>query len=494
MHDGIDLTQIALIVLATLSCGLLFERFKQPAVLGYILGGVILSAFNLAGDRHMITALAELGVIMLLFLVGMELSLRAFKRIWFVSLATALVQLGVSLVVVLGIGKLFSLSSGLSVVLAFSIALSSTAVAIKMLESIGELRTETGRVAVGVLIAQDLLIVPLILIIRGMGGDGLGWDVLFKVALAVGILLVIVFFLSRREKLSLPFSGLYSGHEDLQPLAAMLFCFGMASLSGVLGLSAAYGAFLGGLIIGNSSERQTMIHATKPIQSVLLMVFFLSVGLLLDFSFIWQNLGKVTVLLIFITLGKTALNIGALHFFKQPWSRAFLAGLILSQMGEFAFVLVTVGYDVKVIDAQGEQLIVSLAALSLALSPLWLMAARRLHDVSPGGIESADELMTTVYAPQMQAISKIKESCKKFADQFSSSTRSKDEETKIEPDFDLGIDPVVDEATVVDEVAPKETQDRHVDNVKSSEAEVSKEEKPVKNTPHKNQKKPKTDA
>lgn len=494
MHDGIDLTQIALIVLATLSCGLLFERFKQPAVLGYILGGVILSAFNLAGDRNMITALAELGVIMLLFLVGMELSLRAFKRIWFVSLATALVQLGVSLVVVLGIGKLFSLSSGLSVVLAFSIALSSTAVAIKMLESIGELRTETGRVAVGVLIAQDLLIVPLILIIRGMGGDGLGWDVLFKVALAVGILLVIVFFLSRREKLSLPFSRLYSGHEDLQPLAAMLFCFGMASLSGILGLSAAYGAFLGGLIIGNSSERQTMIHATKPIQSVLLMVFFLSVGLLLDFSFIWQNLGKVTVLLIFITLGKTALNIGALHFFKQPWSRAFLAGLILSQMGEFAFVLVTVGYDVKVIDAQGEQLIVSLAALSLALSPLWLMAARRLHDVSPGGIESADELMTTVYAPQMQAISKIKESCKKFADQFSSSTKSRDEETKIEPDFDLGIDPVVDEATVVDEVAPKETQDRHVDNVKSSEAEVSKEEKPVKNSPHKNQKNPKTDA
>lgn len=451
MHPGIDLTQIALIVLATLGCGLLFERLKQPAVLGYILGGVILSAFNLAGDRVMITALAELGVIMLLFLVGMELSLRAFKRIWIISVATALVQLGVSIIVVLGLGKLFALSMGLSVVLAFSIALSSTAVAIKMLESIGELRTETGRVAVGVLIAQDLLIVPLILFIRGMGGSGLGFEVLFKIILAMGILFTIVVFLSRREKVGLPFSKLYSGHEDLQPLAAMFFCFGMASLSGLLELSAAYGAFLGGLIVGNSSERQTMIHATKPIQSVLMMIFFLSVGLLLDFSFIWANLGKVILLLLFITLGKTILNIGTLHALKQPWARSFLAGLILSQMGEFAFVLSTIGADAKLIGVEGEKLVVSLAALSLALSPFWLMAARRLHDVSPGGSESADEILQTVYGPQLAAIGRIKESCRKFTSLFASgggdtptagTRHDPDFGDELSPEFNLGVDNV----------------------------------------------------
>ncbi len=435
MHEGIDLTQIALIVLATLSFGLLFERLKQPAVLGYIMGGVILSAFNMAGDRVMIEALAELGVIMLLFLVGMELSLRSFKRIWLLSLAMALTQLGVSILVVLGLSKFFDLSLGLSLVLAFSIALSSTAVAIKMLESIGELRTETGQVAVGVLIAQDLLIVPLILIIRGMGGEGLGWGVVVKVLLAVSILLVIVFLLSRKEKIDLPFSKLYSGHEDLQPLAAMLFCFGMASLSGLMELSAAYGAFLGGLIVGNSSERQTMIHATKPIQSILMMVFFLSVGLLLDFSFIWDNIGKVTVLLIFITLGKTALNIGALRLFRQPWSKAFLAGLIVSQMGEFAFVLSTIGAEVKVIGVYGQKMVVSLAALSLVLSPFWLMAARRLHDLSPGFVGTADELVNTVYAPQMQAISKIKMSCWKI---FSSISKSKDDsDSQVIPKVDI---------------------------------------------------------
>ena len=425
MHEGIDLTQIAMIVLATLGCGLLFERIKQPAVLGYILGGVILSLFNQTLDRTMIEALAELGVIMLLFLIGMELSLRSFKQIWVVSVGMALVQLGVSVVVVLILSKLFSLSHGLAMVLAFSIALSSTAVAIKMLDSIGELRSETGQVAVGILIAQDLLIVPLIMYIRGMGGDGLGYDVLVKITIAVVLLIGIVFALTRRERFKLPFCHLYANHEDLQPLVAMLFCFGFASLSGLIGLSAAYGAFLGGLVIGNSSERQTMIHATKPIQSVLMMVFFLSVGLLLDFAFIWEHFAKVFILLIFITLGKTALNIGALNLFRQPWSRAFLAGLIVSQMGEFAFVLSSIGADVSIIDAEGQKLVVSLAALSLVLSPFWLMAARRLNEMGPKPTASADEIMTTAYGPQLEAISKIKDTCKQFA---TSLTQKSDDE------------------------------------------------------------------
>jgi CPA2 family monovalent cation:H+ antiporter-2 len=415
MHAEIDLTQIALIVLMTLGCGLIFERLKQPAVLGYIVGGVILSSLNMAGDRLMISALAELGVIMLLFLIGLELSIHSFKKIWAISLGVTAAQITVSTLVVLGLGQVFDIPFGLAVVLAFSIALSSTAVAIKMLESIGELRTETGRLAVGILIAQDLVIVPMIIFVRGLGGDGIGVNVFIKIALAVGILIAIVLFLSRREKINLPFAHLFSGHEDLQPLVAMLFCFGMASLSGLLQLSAAYGAFLGGLIIGNSSERQSMLHTTKPIQSVLMMVFFLSVGLLLDFQFIWEHLVKVTTLLVFITLGKTILNIVVLHALKQPWSRAFLSGLILSQMGEFAFVLSTIGADIKVIDTEGRQLIVSLAALSLALSPLWLLAARRLHDLAPRlHVNTADELLHTAYGRELKLLEKTNTFCKQF--------------------------------------------------------------------------------
>lgn len=460
MHPDINLTQIAIIVLATLGCGLIFEWLKQPAVLGYIVGGVILSSLNLAGDRAYISVLAELGVIMLLFLIGMELSLRDFKRVWLISLGSTAAQLAISSLVVLGLGKIFHLSWGLSFVLAFSIALSSTAVAIKMLASIGELRTETGRLAVGVLIAQDLVIVPMILFIRGMGGDSIGVWTLVKMGLAVILLLTLVFFLSRREKIDLPFSQFYSGHEDLQPLAAMLFCFGMASLSGLLQLSAAYGAFLGGLIVGNSSERHTMLSATKPIQSVLMMVFFLSVGLLLDFNFIWDHLAKVITLLIFITLGKTFFNITILHAFKEPWPRAFLAGLILSQMGEFAFVLATLAADVKIINAEGEQLIISLAALSLALSPFWLMAARRLHDLRPRGIKTVNELLTTVYGPQLHALETVKGRCQKLVGKLNMSSQESTDASPLKevPPFD----------TSKENLPPKEAREDSSPNKDSS--------------------------
>ena len=120
-------------------------------------------------------------------------------------------------------------------------------------------------------------------------------------------------------------------------------------------------------------------------------------------------------LLVFITLGKTAFNIFILHLFRQPWPRAFLAGLVLSQMGEFAFLLTTVGLDTNLISAEGAQLVISLATLSLALSPLWLMAARRLHDLAPKGIKTLDQLLTTVYKPELEMLGEVTKQCKKLA-------------------------------------------------------------------------------
>lgn len=443
MHHTINLLEIALVVIATLSCGLLFERLKQPAVLGYILAGVILgpTAFGLVTDRDVISALAELGVLMLLFLIGMELSLKAFKTVWHISLLTTLAQLSVSLVVVLGVGKLFDLSFGLSILLACAIALSSTAVAIKMLESIDELRTETGRITVGVLIAQDLAIVPIILLLRGMGsGTGVGPGVFLKVGLSVGLLALLIWYLGRRQKLRLPFTQVFTGNHDLEPLMALMFCFGAAVIAGLLGLSEAYGAFLGGLILGNTTERNTMIGATKPIQSVLMMVFFLSIGLLLDFAYIWANLAKVLILLLFITVGKTALNIFVLHLLRQPWERAFLSGLILSQMGEFAFLLATVGVNANLIDTTGGRLVVSLAALSLTLSPFWMMAARRLHEAAPRGIVEANDLLTSVYGREVAFFRRLSDRAKSLYDKrytFSSSDDASEKKATPSPKLAL---------------------------------------------------------
>ena len=146
---------------------------------------------------------------------------------------------------------------------------------------------------------------------------------------------------------------------------------------------------------------------TKPIQSVLIMVFFLSIGLLMDLRFIWDNLLKVILLLSFITVGKSLLNVGILHALGQPWTRAFLAGMLLAQMGEFAFLLTTVGMDSKLIDMDGSRLVISLAALSLAFSPLWLTGARRLHELAPTEVLSFNQILDSAYGKELKAIGSV---------------------------------------------------------------------------------------
>lgn len=404
MHNDFNLTEIALVALAALGCGVLLERFKQPAVLGYILAGVILgpSMLGMIESREQVTILAELGVLMLLFLVAMELDLQDFKKVWHISLLCTLLQISGCLLVMLGLGRIFHIPLGLTVLLACAIALSSTAVAVKMLEGIGELTTPTGQLTIGILIAQDLAVVPMMLILKDFNSGQLHAGVIIQSIISVVLLGALIFYLSRRDRIRLPFESVVKGHEDLLPLLSLAFCFCLAALSGLTGLSAAYGSFLAGLILGNTTAHDSLLQSTKPIQSILMMVFFLSIGLLMDLQYIWQHIWQVLLLLSFITLGKSLLNITVLHILGQPWSRSFLSGLILAQMGEFAFLLTSVGTQSGLIDEDGQRLVISLAALSLAFSPLWLSGARRIIILGSEEADSFQEIIRSIYGAQIQ--------------------------------------------------------------------------------------------
>jgi CPA2 family monovalent cation:H+ antiporter-2 len=234
----------------------------------------------------------------------------------------------------------------------------------------------------------------------GGGGGGSVVEVSIKVGLSVGFLALLVLYLLRRERLRLPFARVVGRNPDLIPLAGLAFCFGAAAVSGLLGLSAAYGAFLAGLVIGNSTSRRIMIHHTGPIQAVLLMVFFLSIGLLLDFAYIWNNLGTVALIVLFVAVIKTALNVVFIRVMGQPWPRAFLSGALLAQLGEFSFVLAALGLSAGAIDDASHRLIVAVTVLSLLVSPFWLGTARRLHGVMLLGITSGRETLRLTFGPE----------------------------------------------------------------------------------------------
>ena len=229
-----EITFIALIVVVALLCGMAMLRLKLPALVGYILAGVVLgpSGFGLVEDRDRINLLAELGVLMLLFLIGLELSLKAFKKVWRIALFGTLLQVGGAIVVMLLLSLVFGWSVEIAMLLGFVIALSSTAVVIKMLADIGELDSEVGRVTIAILIAQDLAVVPMMLILNGMASEGgFGASDLLPIAFAVGFLVLFVRFLGRRDPVRLPFGRWIVGDHDLTPLAALAPCFAAAAIS-----------------------------------------------------------------------------------------------------------------------------------------------------------------------------------------------------------------------------------------------------------------------
>ena len=405
MDAHVNLTGMAVVGLSALLCGLIMARLRQPALVGYILAGLLLgpSAFGVVEDRAQIGGLAELGVLLLLFLIGMELSVRVFMVTWKMALGAVAMQVVGSVAAILLCSLVLGFTIAESVLLGFVVALSSTAVAIKMLEEVGELRSRAGRITVSVLIAQDLAFLPMLLIVENIGGGTFGLWAAAQIVLSVGVLVLLVRWLNER-RVDLPFARIVMRNVDLSPLTGLVYCFGFGAVFGLLGLSPAYGAFLAGLVVGRSNQREVMVNAVRPVQSILVMVFFLSVGLLIDLKFIQENLGTVLLFLLVVTLFKTALNIGIMRVLGESWQRASLQGLTLSQLGEFSFLLAATGLSAGAIGEEQSRLVIAVTVLSLSISPVWLTSARRVHGLASQQINTLHELVEATYGDEVKVV------------------------------------------------------------------------------------------
>jgi CPA2 family monovalent cation:H+ antiporter-2 len=222
----------------------------------------------------------------------------------------------------------------------------------------------------------------MLLIVENLGAGGFDMAAATQIGVSALLLYGLVRLLLKQGRQHLPFYKIIVGHVDLSPLAGLVYCFGAGALMGAIGLSPAYGAFLAGLAIGNSAEREPMLAVVRPIQSVMLMVFFLSIGLLLDLQFVWDNLGTVLFLFLIVTLFKSALNIAIFRLLRESWQRSFMSGVLISQLGEFSFLLAASATAVAAISPEESKLIISVTVLSLALSPFWLSTARRLQRIA----------------------------------------------------------------------------------------------------------------
>jgi CPA2 family monovalent cation:H+ antiporter-2 len=352
-----DLTGIAFITTVAVLLGFVLVRLRQPPIVGYILSGVVLgpTGFGLVSHTDTITLLAELGVIMLLFLVGMELSVRAFARVAGLAATVAIGQIAVALAITGAFGWLSGWPVSQMVVLGFIVAISSTAVAVQMLEEVGELRTPMGQITVGVLIAQDIAVVPMLIVISSFSAAGQGGTVLaIKLGLAVILLFALLGFLGTRPgKFRLPFTEAISGRIDMVALASIAFCFGAAALTGIL-------------------------------------------------DFVIANLGTVIFFVVAVLAGKTVVNVALMRLVRQPWEMAFPAGLMIAQIGEFSFVLAATALGNGSLSGDAYRLAIAVIAVSLLVSPLWMVSVRRFHTVARSGISDFRAALAEVYAGEIE--------------------------------------------------------------------------------------------
>jgi len=408
-HETLSLNSVTLLIVIALACGFVMVRLRQPAIVGYIFAGVVLGPYGLGliKSAEGIDFFAELGLLLLLFIVGLELSLQSFKAVYKVALFCAVLQSAVAIGLTWIIGGLFGLGFEASLILGFVLALSSTAVGIKMLQEIGEFDTQAGRITMGVLVAQDLLIIPMLVVAQSLGdGPAAGLNLMLGVKLlaAVGVLAGVVVLLTRRGRIELPWSNYLKTHTEMAPLANIGFCFVLAAASGYVGLSPSYGAFLAGLILGASTDRRPDFIMVGPIQSIMPMVFFLSIGLLINLQFVYEHLATVLILVFVVLVAKTATNITILNVLGQPWESAFISGLVMAQIGEFSFALAKAGLGSGALDRDAYQLALSVIALSLILSPFWLVTARRFHALGQLPLPGLKPTLESIYPKAFSAM------------------------------------------------------------------------------------------
>lgn len=375
LRDGVILLGFALVFV------LLFRRLGLGATLGFLIAGAVVGpqVLGLVGEAEQKMGIAELGITLLLFLVGLELNPSRLWRLKQDIFALGLLQVSlcgaaIALLVWLTIG--FTPAAALAV--GMPLALSSTAQVLPMLQSAGRLRTPFGERAFSILLFQDLSIVPMITIVAalsrapGAASGPPGWLLGLYTVLAIAGLVAAGRFLLR------PMFRLIGnlGEREMFVFAALFTVIASSAVMEALGLSTALGAFVAGVMLADSPYRHELEADVDPFRSILLGLFFLSVGMMLDLRAIAERPGFVIGLAIMLIVTKTAIMMGIGRLFGMAWRPALALGLLLSQGGEFGFVLFAQAKEALLIEPQAASLFGAVVTLSMATTPFLMMLTR----------------------------------------------------------------------------------------------------------------------
>lgn len=375
---------IVTIMLAAFVGGIIAQWLKQPLILGYIFAGIVVGPYTVGvqiSDIHEIERLAEIGVALLLFALGLEFSLKELVPVRKIALIGTPVQILLTILFGYGLGLFFGWSPVKSLWLGSLISLSSTMVTLKTLMNRGLLGTLSSKVMIGMLIVQDIAVVPLMIILPQLSNPTVGLPVLaFAVAKSAVFLLIMFYLGTRLLPRLLAYIAKWNSRE-LFILTIMAIGLGIGYATYLIGLSFAFGAFVSGMVLSESDYGHQALSDIIPLRDIFGMLFFISVGMLLDPHYLFANLEKVLLMVLLLFFVKGSIFTVLARLFGYGNIVPLAVGLGLFQVGEFSFVLARVGLESQAIGHNLYSFILATSVISMVFTPLASSLAAPLYKI-----------------------------------------------------------------------------------------------------------------
>lgn len=381
MHLDPILPSLAATALLLVAVGAVLRRYRQPSVIGYLIVGLLVGphGLGLVEDIDVLDRLGHIGILFLLFFVGMETPIPKLVASWRILILGTAFQIAASVGAVFAVGMPLGWSVPRVVLLGFVISLSSTAVVLAVLRGLKEQDSRIGQLAAGVVIVQDVAVIPMLLTLGMLGGRKTDLTELALQVFGAILLVGIAWWSLQRAPMRMPLARFITGDRELELYMAFVLCFVLALVSGALGLSTALGAFIAGIVVSAVDEREWISRRLELFEVLLVGAFFVAVGAQIDLAFVSKHLATV-VLLVAVAIGiNTVINAAIFRASGATWREAAYGGALLSQIGEFSLVLAAVGLQSGIIEEFSYQMTIAIISLSLVVTPLYVKLWRRAH-------------------------------------------------------------------------------------------------------------------
>ena len=371
---------LAYVFVAAVAGGLVARKLRQPLILGYVAGGILVGPFTPGPRLSDVTTSSfsrKIGVILLMYSIGIEFSIRDLLRVKWVALIGGPLGILLSILLSTGAGWLLGWSTSQGIAVGAAISVASTMVLSRLLIDCGELQSEHGRVMIGITLVEDFAVVVLTVLLPSLGGIdrgqllGVGW------ALCKGLLILVPVVLVA-YKLTPPFMSRLAGmkNDELYLLVALALGFATAALTQAVGLSLALGAFLAGVVISGSEHAHETLARVLPLRDAFVALFFVTIGALIDPRQLFSHPSLLAEILALVVLGKFLIWLAIVCLFRYPLRSALLVAIGLTQIGEFSYVLIGVARDSNLVGNEVYNSILAASLLSILLNAGLMRAAR----------------------------------------------------------------------------------------------------------------------